>query len=159
MSGLGDSIGDGGDPGSTGGRFDPGQVRPWPGVCVRERGVGGVASHSPRLNPLALSPPLHTHKGAGETGNAPLNPDPRHTPGCGFDPATGMAQTAFAQPDAGLGYDPVTQTVAVYALAETDKDALPINLPPGYAGDHTRVSDLPHNAPSLGEEEVEEKKE
>ena len=109
----------------------------------------------PADRPPLTSPLPHHSQGAGETGNVALSPDPRHTPGCGYDPVTGQAATAFADPAAGLGYDPVTQTVAVDALGETDKDALPVNLPPGYGGDHTRTADLPHNAPDLGAEEGE----
>jgi len=65
----------------------------------------------------------------------------------------------MADPYAEAGYDPVTQTVAVDAGLETERDALPLNMPAGYTGDHSRLVDLPHNAPPLGEEGKEAEKE
>ena len=67
---------------------------------------------------LSPPPPSHTDffsQGAGQVGNAPLEPgvDTRHTPGRGYDPATGEA---LPVPDTrldALGYDPATGTVAV----------------------------------------------
>ena len=103
--------------------------------------------------PLQPSPPPPSLlQGANEAGNAPLNPDPRHTPGCGFDPATGAVATAFTPADASVQYDPVTQTVAVEELSEFNKDSIPLNLPAGYT-----AGEQPHAAPDLGEEEGKKK--
>lgn len=121
----------------------------------RERVLRAIRRPGPVaiLHPLSL---LSLHQGAAETGNVRLDPDPRHTPGCGYN-ADGTVATSLADPYAELSYDPVTQTVGVDAGGETEKDAVPANLPAGYGGDHTRLADLPHNAHPLGEGKEEDK--